>query len=96
MTRKIKPMIGVEAAADHGQLDVADVVVDHDEGEGAEPGALDPGEAADHGHHEQLDRRGQAEVARRDLPVPPDERTPASAAMNAAKPNASARCSGTL
>ena len=63
----------VEAAADHGQLDVADIVVDDDEGEGADPGALDPGEAADDGDHEQLDRGGQADVAGRDLPVPPDE-----------------------
>src|ERR687898_1480049 len=63
----------VEAAADHGQLDVADVVVDDDEGEGAEPGALNPDEAADDRDDEQLDRGGETEVARCDLPVPPDE-----------------------
>src|SRR5215210_4429626 len=34
----------VEAAAEHGQLHVADVVVDDDERERADPGALDPGE----------------------------------------------------
>src|SRR5918994_1570896 len=63
----------VEAAADHGQLDVADIVVDDDEGESADPGSLDPGEAADDGHHEQLDRGSQPDVARCDLPLPPDE-----------------------
>ena len=63
----------VEAAADDGHLDVPDVVVDHDEREGAEPRPLDAAEAADHGDHEQLDRRAEPDVRRRDLPVPPDE-----------------------
>ena len=41
-----------------------DVVVDHDERERAEPGALDPAEAADHRDDEQLDRRTEADRRR--------------------------------
>ena len=45
----------------------------HDEGEGAEPGALDPRQAADHGDHQEVDRRLEADVGRRELPRPPGE-----------------------
>ena len=96
MTRKMRPMIVLKLPPINGQLDVADVVVDDDEREGAEPGALDPGEAADHRDHEQLDRGGEADVARRDLPLPPDEQDPRDGSDEGAKPKASARCSGTL
>ncbi len=96
------PDDGVEAAADLdrveelGQPAVADVVVDDDEGERADPGALDPPEPADHRDDQQVDRRAEADVARSDLSLPPDEQDPASDARNAAKPNASVRWSGTM
>ncbi len=79
MTQEDETDDRVEAAADvHvveqlGEPAVADVVVDQDERERADPRALDPGEAADHRHDEQVDRRRQADVARGDLALPPDE-----------------------
>ena len=77
MTRKMRPMIVLKLPPIDGQLRrVADVVVDDDEGERADPRAFDPAEAADHGDDEQLDRRFQADVARCDLPVPPDVEHP--------------------
>ena len=72
----------VEASSDPRQhallvgerkLDVANVVVDDDEGERAEPGSLDPAEPADDRDDQEVDRRAEAEVLRRDLAVPPDE-----------------------
>src|SRR6266550_5689212 len=73
------PDDGVEGPAEeratHAQqrhVEVTHVVLDHDESEGADPGALDPQEAADHRHDEQVDRLGKVDVSRRDLTAPPD------------------------
>ena len=41
--------------------------------EGADPGALEPVEAADDGDHEHVDRRAEVDRRRVDVAVPPDE-----------------------
>src|SRR6266542_578627 len=66
-----RPAEECAAEAQPGDREVAHVVLDHDEHERAEPGALDAHEAADHRHHEQVDRLGQVDVAGSDLPAPP-------------------------
>ena len=77
MTRKMSPMTVLKLPADHGERPPVgtgfdDVVVDDDERERADPGTLDPPEAADDGHDEQIDRRDRDRGPRRDLAVPPD------------------------
>src|SRR5581483_8487288 len=69
----------VEAPAEEGSSEPEpgdvrvrrDVRVHDDEHESADPGALDSQKTADHGHHEQVDRRREVDVARRDLTAPP-------------------------
>ena len=68
---KLPPMC--RSSSRSGEPAVPDVVADQDEGERSDPRSLDPGETADHRHDQQVDRRGQPDVARGDLPLPPDE-----------------------
>ncbi len=72
-------------------------VLEHDEDERADPGALEPEEAADDGDHEDVERRAEVDRARRDAAVPPGRRESRRVpAMKAPTPNASVRWSATL
>src|SRR5919108_4442675 len=50
---RMEPLLGESDRIQ--EADVADVVVEDDEDEGPDPGALDPVETADHRHHEQVE-----------------------------------------
>ena len=71
MTRKIAPISVCEARPD--EADLLRVVVEDDEEERADPGALEPVEPADDGDHEHVDRRAEVDRRRVDVAVPPDE-----------------------
>ncbi len=74
MTRKMSPITVWKRLRDG--VDVRRVVVDDDEDERAQPRSLEPVEPADHGDHEHVDGRAEADRRRRDLRVPPDEEDP--------------------
>ena len=97
ITRKMTPIMRVERAADDGQVVRAHVVVDDDERERAEPGALEPVETADDGDDEQVDRRRRGSIDAGSMwPFHQTKSTPPSAATKPATPKASVRCSATL
>src|SRR5215217_3781548 len=66
-----RPDQRVEARPD--EIDALRVVIDDDEEQRADPGALEPVEAADDGDYEQVDRRAEVDRRRVAVAVPPDE-----------------------
>ena len=60
--KKMAPMTVLKRCAD--EVDVPCGVVEHDEDDRADPGALDPEEAADDGDDEEVDRRAEVDRAR--------------------------------
>ena len=87
--------LGAEHVADLGRP-LARVVVEQREHERADPGALEPVQAADDGDDQDVDRLPEVDRPGEMRRLYQTERMPANAAMKAANAKASVRCSVTL